>query len=331
MSRDFLNGLLAKIGKIEYAEVLRASSERENDERVLAEITWATYTIQNPEMRIRNRIHEKYSFLENGLIVDESDKWYGDPSVYDIFSEAEDPENICFNVIMNELRNRKVDIVNPIDLATGTGRMLKQIIKNKTYKGIAFAVDANERMVAYTERMVLRQHFYVHRINVCKGRIDSFVLPDGMKSTFIISSFGFPSRITDKDLCKRELENVYDLLEDDGIFATIGWDETFNDELNVMWYKHVPDKIVANNFEDWRRRRVAQITSPRNSKLSWFKKGLSIPLIFSSLSESAFVMGQLFGRDAVADIVRQSKTTWKMSLGITLNTKNEIEKILTTL
>jgi hypothetical protein len=124
-----------------------------------------------------------------------------------------------------------------------------------------------------------------------------------------------------------ELKKVYSLLEDGGVFVTIGWDETFNDELNYFWYKFLPDEIIANSFEEWRKKRQEKIISPRNCNLSWYKKGLSIPLQFSSLEESANVMGHLFGRDALEEIIKHKKVKWIMNLGITYNTKKELKKL----
>jgi len=98
-----------------------------------------------------------------------------------------------------------------------------------------------------------------------------------------------------------------------------------------MWYKFIPDKITAKNFEDWRQKRANSVLSARNCNLTWFKKGLNIPLQFSSLKESAHVMGYLFGRDAAQYVINNSKIEWNMSMGITCNTKQEIEQIIKSL
>ncbi len=117
-------------------------------------------------------------------------------------------------------------------------------------------------------------------------------------------------------------------MKDDGVFITIGWDETFNDELNNMWFKYIPDDIRAKNFEEWRTVRSSKINSARNCGLKWFKKGINVPLQFSSLKESSMVMGYLFGRDAAQSIILKNQLDWSMSMGITLNTKEEIKLII---
>ncbi len=39
-------------------------------------------------------------------------------------------------------------------------------------------------------------------------------------------------------------------------------------------------------------------------------------------------MGYLFGRDAVQNIILKNKKSWSMSMGITINTKEEIKFII---
>ncbi|MBN2142870.1 hypothetical protein JW711_06085 [Candidatus Woesearchaeota archaeon] len=95
-----------------------------------------------------------------------------------------------------------------------------------------------------------------------------------------------------------------------------------------MWFKYIPDEIPAKDFEEWRDKRSSLIKSARNCNLTWFKRGLLVPLQFSSLRESAYIMGHLFGRDAFKYILDSKKTDWLMSLGITYNTKEEIGKII---
>ena len=298
----------------------------EKNERVIAELTKAIYVLQNPAYNKKARLMRKYAINENGLIVDESDKWYADPSIYDVFSEAEDPENICISIILRHIKKIKLTIHNPVDLASGTGRMLRQILHNFSFEGTAYAVDASETMVGYLGKIVKRNHYYVHDVKIIKETIQSLSLPS--KSSFIISSFGFPSKISNQTQCYAELEAVVENLADNGIFVTIGWDESFNDELNRMWYRYIPDDIPAKSFEEWRRKRASQIQSPRNCGLQWFKKGISVPLQLPSLEESLYVMGHLFGRDALSEIIESNKTSWHMSLGITISTKRDLIQIL---
>ena len=53
-----------------------------------------------------------------------------------------------------------------------------------------------------------------------------------------------------------------------------------------------------------------------------------MPLQFNSIDESVYVMGNLFGRDIVKYVIKNNKTEWMMSLGITYNTKQQILEIL---
>jgi hypothetical protein len=110
--------------------------------------------------------------------------------------------------------------------------------------------------------------------------------------------------------------------------VTVGWDETFNDSLNYMWFKYVPDSIQAKSFEEWRRKRVENIQGARNCELTWFKRGIIAPLQYVSVAESVDVMGYLFGRDAAKSIVNSRRINWNMSMGITIDTKDSLKKII---
>jgi HEAT repeat protein len=317
---------LMSIGNAESLAALHTALYKEFEEAVVSEISNAIYHLKNPTDRSRLLLGIKLYRNENGMISDESDKWYHDPSIYHVFSEAEDPENLCFSLIQKHTHGKKIQ--NPVDLASGTGRMMWQIINKMPFSGTLFAVDASEQMCDFISKTIKRERKFTSNIEIVQHPIIEAPKSISVKSTFVISSFGFPSKISNTSLCMVELQAVYDLLTDDGLFFTIGWDETFNDELNHMWYKFIPDNIAAQDFEEWRQKRSAAIQSPRNCGLTWLKKGISVPLQFESQKEAAFVMGYLFGRDAVQHIVNTGKTEWNMSLGITCNTRKELEAII---
>lgn len=315
-------GIGVNVSKLE--EMLQT----ENNPNVIGCLSQAIYKIKSNHFSDERNYIRKYMVNENGLIGDDSDKWYADASIYNLFSEAEDPENICFNIIFNRIFQEKLKIINPIDLATGTGRAAKYLLNNISYDGCLYAIDYSKQMLEYFERTINRQKYYVKNIDLIHSKIQDFKLPKGEKSSLIISSFGFPSKISDKERCKLELENVYDLLSDDGVFVTLGWDETFNDDLNNMWYKYIPDNIRAGNYEEWRSIRENDIESPRNCNLTWYKKNIRVPLLYDTLEETVNVMGHLFGRDAALDILKNKKTMWWMSLGITWDNKESLSRIL---
>lgn len=102
----------------------------ETNLNVIAALTKAIYKIKNNYFNVENNYIKKYMVNENGLIGDDSDKWYADASIYNSFSEAEDPENICFSLIFNRVLANKINVKNPVDLATGTGRAAKYILNN---------------------------------------------------------------------------------------------------------------------------------------------------------------------------------------------------------
>lgn len=319
---------LAELGaKVDVTELERLLQNEKNP-NVISSLSKAIYMVKNNYFAEERNYIRKYMVNENGLIGDDSDKWYADASIYNLFSEAEDPENVCFNIIFNRLLSEKIRVMNPVDLATGTGRAAKFILNNIPYDGTLYAVDYSKQMLEYFERTINRQKYYVKDIHLQHSKIEDFKIPNGEKSSFIISSFGFPSKISDKDRCRRELENVFDLLTDDGVFVTLGWDETFNDDLNNMWYKYIPDNIRAANFEEWRKMREASIESARNCMLTWYKKNIKVPLLYDTLEETINVMGHLFGRDAALEILKNKRAMWWMSLGITWDNKESLARIL---
>lgn len=306
--------------------LLETLFNKETSSYVLAEISQSLYRIQNAKTKKKISLIKKHSDIENGLIIDDTDKWYADPSIYEEFSNAEDPENVCFKLIEKEIKNRLEVISNPIDLATGTGRALRYFVNNLSFEGSFYAVDRSTEMLKYLEKILNRNQGYVQSIELIEGSLDSFDI--GIKSNFIISSFGFPSKFTNKQQCLVELERVYNHLTNDGLFVTLGWDETFNDELNYYWFRHIPDEIGEFDFEKWRLRRMSEFDSPRNCGLAWFKKGIIVPLQFDNLEQAVKIIGNLFGRDAAKDIVLNERTEWSMALGITLNTKEELYQII---
>lgn len=319
---------LAELGANIDVNKLETLLQNESNPNVISSLSKAIYKVKNNYFTEESNYIRKYMVNENGLIGDDSDKWYADASIYNLFSEAEDPENVCFNLIFNRILENKIKITNPVDLATGTGRAAKYILNNISYDGSLYAVDYSKQMLDYFNRTINRQKYYVKDIELVHSKIQDFKIPNNEKSSFIISSFGFPSKISDKDRCRLELESVYELLTDDGVFVTLGWDETFNDDLNNMWYKYIPDNIKAANFEEWRKIRETSISSARNCDLTWYKKNIRVPLLYDTLEETINVMGHLFGRDAALEILKNKRNMWWMSLGITWDNKESLSKIL---
>ena len=319
---------LGEIGSTADVKILEQFLQEETSSNIIAQLSKSIYKIKNRYFNTQGNFTRKYMVNENGLIGDDSDKWYADASIYNLFSEAEDPENICFSLIFNRVLSKNIKIKNPIDLATGTGRAAKYILNNISYDGKLYAVDYSQQMLDYFDRTISRQKYYVKNIELVHSKIQDFEIPQEEKSTFIISSFGFPSKISDNERCKQELENVYNMLDENGIFVTLGWDETFNDELNAMWYRYVPDNIKAANFEEWRKIRESSISSARNCNLTWYKQNIQVPLLYDTLEETINVMGHLFGRDAALEVLKSKRTMWWMSMGITWDDKKSLSKTL---
>ena len=148
---------LGEIGQSEDERLLKRILQKETSSSIISQITKSIYKIKNNYFNIQSNYIRKYMVNENGLIGDDSDKWYADASIYNLFSEAEDPEDICFSLIFNNILAKKIIINNPVDLATGTGRAAKYILNNISYNGKLYAVDYSKQMLEYFDRTINRQ------------------------------------------------------------------------------------------------------------------------------------------------------------------------------
>ena len=84
---------LAQLGDHSDIQVLEQLLQNESDPSVISSLSKGIYISKNNQFNTEKKYSRKYMVNENGLIGDDSDKWYGDASLYNIFSEAEDPEN----------------------------------------------------------------------------------------------------------------------------------------------------------------------------------------------------------------------------------------------
>ena len=317
---------IAKIGNSNDIDMLKEMVMQEEDESLISELTKAIYILEEPNVKKTIDLKYKYGLNENGIIYDKSNNWYSNPEIYAAFSEVEDSNHLVFRIIEQKLKNDNHRIVNPVDLATGTGRTLKLIYDNLNYEGTLYGVDNSIYMIDYLNKNLDTSKSFIKPIQLIETTIANFVLEE--KSSLIISSFGFPSKISNRKQTYEELRAIYNNLTDDGIFITYGWDEHYSDELTEMWYKYVPDDISANTFEHWSSKKIKLNQGARNCNLKWYKRRIETQLRFHTLEESVKIMGQLFGRDSVEELINLNKVSWWMSLGITYNTKKEIEKIL---
>ena len=325
LTRKLAARALRSISSERSLAVLEDTLFAEKETAVILELTKTISRLKNPSSRERQLIKMRSCTQENGVVSDADDE-DRDPSLYNLFAEAQDPENMCSDLVLRKMRGKK--IAHPIDLATGTGRTLLQILRKMDFTGTLCGVDVSNRMCEFAETVLARERTRGRHAKIVRSTIVEFAKDQRVKSDLIVSSFGFPSRRSDADGCLAELRAVHDMLSDDGEFYTIGWDETFNDELSALWFKYIPDNINAKDFDEWREHRLTATTSPRNCGLTWFKRGIAAPLQFGSLKEAASVMGYLFGRDAAQYVVRTGKIEWAMSLGITRDTKKDLARII---
>lgn len=318
---------LARFRNPEVLLGLERQLDREQHPDVVGAITQALYDIKHHHHQRIAVLQERIGANENGMIVDEGDKWYVNPDIYHVFSESQDPEDIAFGIVRRRLNGRTIQ--NPVDLGSGTGRLAAFILRHIAFSGSIHCVDASTQMVQFLETRFKRESVPSQLLEVFQSTLETMPDPLGEGiSDFVGANFAFPSRVADRELALRELKSVYQVLRPSGIFTTLGWDETFNDDLSEMWYRYIPDGVVAKDFEEWRRKRCDLLTSPRNCGLSWLKRGIRVPVGFTSDDTAARVMGYLFGRSAAQEILKTRKTSWSMSLGITWDTREAIGVVL---
>ena len=313
-------------------ELLYKRLMNEENTKVVSDITRSIYDLTHYEHKHLKSILHSFGANENGMISDEADKWYTNPDIYHIFAISQDPKNLCMKLLFERLHKLGITTpCDPIDLGSGTGRLAWYILNNIRFQGKIHCIDYSKQMKVYLSKRLKRECISAKRVSI---HCDSIVNLPNIKgigknsSQLITANFAFPSKMSNKQNNLKELKAVYECLRPDGYLVTIGWDETFNDELSEMWYRYIPDNIEARTFEEWREKKVDGIKSPRNCYLNWYKRGLMVPLEFQSVDISAKVMGYLFGRDAVNEILKNKRTRWSISIGITIDKKEQIEKVL---
>ena len=313
---------LGLIGNYKSIEPLERALVKEIDPHVLSMITVALYDIHDQEKRKDNVLLCKANWLENGMIIDETNKWYWAPDVYDKFSHAEDPESVSFNLALAMCPS---DIKTVLDLGAGTGRFLEEILERNFSIETIYALDNSKEMIEYLGNKFNQKS---PEIKLLHSEISKIPIDDNSVD-LVVSSWGFPSRIWDSKQSIKELREVYRVLNNKGVFITIGWDEDFSDEMTEIWYRFVmEEEYFFDSLSEYRRRKKAKIKSPRNCNLSIVKKNLKVPVKFASKHEAANVFGHLFGYSAGSWVLENNKREYQMLVSITKDNKESIRRIL---
>lgn len=302
--------------------VLEFSMNNENDGHVLRAITESVDEIRNPERMRRNKVIANAGWLENGMIIDDTNKWYWAPDIYDRFSRAEDPESVCFKLALSSL---PTNIDTLVDLGAGTGRFLSEVLKSGRSVKRVIAIDRSKEMIEFLKRRMSSER---RKVEILEGELQAIPLADDTADV-VVSSWGFPSRTWDAAQSRKELSEVLRILRDGGIFVTIGWDESFNDEMTEIWYRFVlePD-CYFDSLPDYRRRKRSKIQSPRNCGLTLMKEGLSAPVRFNNVDDAATVFGHLFGYTAGAWVLRNERREFQMGVSLTRDSKESLKLVV---
>ena len=70
------------------------------------------------------------------------------------------------------------------------------------------------------------------------------------------------------------------------------------------------------------------ILMTRNCNLTWLKDDINSKVKFSNIADRNKVLGSFFGYKFISDYKNSDKLEWNIRMGITLNTKKEIKKII---
>lgn len=299
---------------------------RENSREVIGEITRAIYRLKNNNEQAKITRGCANVCNEIGTASEHREEWYRDPLVSKSLEEATDPEALCLKLVLNQVAKKMV--ANPICLSAATNQLSLLIADNLTFSGEVFAVNQCAEGLGKVNDASRAICHSTPRIENVGCSIIDFHKKTKITSDLIISNLGLTNGTSNRDRHLAELKGIYNLLSKNGNFFTIGCDKRYGDDLSKMWFTYNSKESAAQSFGEWCWLREESIDSPRNCGLTWFKRGLVVPLQFHSLKEAARVMGYLFGRDAAQYVVRSGKTEWEMSLGITRNTKKELAKII---
>jgi ubiquinone/menaquinone biosynthesis C-methylase UbiE/nucleoside 2-deoxyribosyltransferase len=314
---------LGSIGDYKSIEVLERALTREEEPHVLSMITSALYNIRDPERKKDNELIGKAGWLENGMIIDETNKWYWSAEIYDRFAHAEDPEAISFSLAVS-LAPPESKVA--LDLAAGTGRFVEQLKEKHTSLELIYALDNSDEMVRYLNKKFARET--TPRVETLYSTIAAIPLPEESVD-LVVSSWGFPSRVWDESGAYEELNEVYRVLHPDGVFITIGWDEDFSDQMTEVWYRFVMEQdYYFDSLSEYRRRKRARIASPRNCGLTIAKRRLRVPVKFNDKREAAYVFGHLFGYSAGIWVLENDRKEFQMYVSITRDDKNSLNQIL---
>jgi SAM-dependent methyltransferase len=313
---------LGLIGDPKSIPILEGALKSEIEPHVLEKISAALYDIKDNQRRADNELIRKAGWLENGMIIDETNKWYWSPEIYDKFSRAEDPQSLVFSLALTYC---PLDAKIAVDVGCGTGRFIRELREKCSFIHTIHAVDASSEMVEYVRKSF---KFGSPEVKVYHSTIDKIPLPDASVD-LIVSSWGFPSKVWDKQQATNELKEVLRLLKPSGTLITIGWDETFSDEMTELWYRFVmEEEYYFDTLSGYRRRKRSKITSSRNCGLTVVKERLEVPVKFKDKHDAAEVLGHLFGYSAGVWILENAKYEFQMSSSITVDSRESIEKIV---
>ena len=189
LTRKLAVRALRSIGSERSLAALEDALFAEKESSVVVELTKTISRLKNPSSCERQLIKTRSCTQENGVVSDADDE-DRDPSLYNAFAEAQDPENICIDLVLRKMRGKK--IVNPIDLATGTGRTLLQLLRKTDFTGTLYGVDISTRMCDFAETIVARERARGRTTKIVRSAIAEFPKSTRVKSDLIVSSFGFP-------------------------------------------------------------------------------------------------------------------------------------------
>ena len=315
---------LGRIGDPRSLPSLKNALRSESEPSVVASISEAIYAIQDPRVRAVQQVVRDSRWPENGMIVDESNYWYGAPEVYDAFANAEDPQGVSLDYLLDFIPND----ASVLELGMGTGRLTFHGLRSRNDIRHWTAVDASEVMCHHAKTKSVFQPGLASRLSVINGNSSTLPFSD---ETFdvVVSAWAFPSRTWNRYVARAELREVHRVLKPQGCLITLGWDELFQDELSQLWYRFVPEPdFRQETLDEWRSRRRSRLSSTRNCGLTFKVRTLRVPLLFPTPEESAHTLGFLFGHSAGEWIARERRTEFSIDVGVTHDTREQIEHTL---
>lgn len=315
---------LACIGLPDSIPAIRSAMLREQDKETMSEMCRALSGLRHPSENNAFLSAQTACYGENGLLARYGKVPNEEGAVASVFHEAVDPDGLCLDAVRGRLSRRHLS--DPVILPAENWKGIAKTVNRLNCSGSVFCLEPDRE-----KAKLIRRH--LGQGNPCGSSVEVFrdagellsARPD-FRARLIIRPFSLADILRDRILDEDGLGEVVRLMSDDGLFVTVGFDETYNDDISRLTYDHAVGSPLPKDFDAWRQAKVSAKTSPLNCRLRWFRRGMAVPVRFTCQREAVDAIGKLFGRDAAKRLISQWRTHLEIMVGITCSTRKDMER-----